>query len=577
MRLKDIISEGTFSRGSLEKVLTNVASLLQNQLGVYLDRVGGAGRTYEIDGVAGSRAAIYIIKGTTKAISLAWLPTSSTGLRVTTIDLWRNFNFYSIPDFTISLPPGINFVQLMDTVVSVIKNPKPGEVELLAPHKQVDEMASRTTIEDFAKMVLSRYGKDKIGNLSWVDIQTVATENDVQVPTMVRLDRTYKVKPNIWTLEPALGASVAPDTSMNDFAKQTGAQTAEPEMMDTDVASLASIKTMSRMASKGKLHVMGRNSQGHFYKVPNIEHVLSQMERMIERIKQFEPDGGLGMEEQYDDLKEKVRLVAGEQARYIRSVLITGMPSSGKSHTIMNTLKEMGLIEGEDFTVLKGKVTTYTLHRTLVENHDRLTVFDDCDSVWKDANAVNILKAALDTGDVREITYNVGRTLNTASMTREERDEIVNMVALKLKGKWEEPETQGDDEDENYSFEQSGKKEKEAFDGDISGVKLPNKIDFKGKIIFISNLDESELDEAVKTRAFIVNLNFKSLEMLNFIDKIKGKIRHSISEEQKQEVIDFIRDLYTTGRLRRQVNFRLIQQAFDLRTTSNWQRLIASL
>jgi len=80
------------------------------------------------------------------------------------------------------------------------------------------------------------------------------------------------------------------------------------------------------------------------------------------------------------------------------------------------------------------------------------------------------------------------------------------------------------------------------------------------------------------TRAFAINMNFSSGEMLDYIDKIKGHLRTpNLSDEQKQEVMDFLRDLYTTGKLKRQVNFRLVQQAFDLRLASNWKRLVSML
>jgi hypothetical protein len=107
---------------------------------------------------------------------------------------------------------------------------------------------------------------------------------------------------------------------------------------------------------------------------------------------------------------------------------------------------------------------------------------------------------------------------------------------------------------------------------------LPNKIDFKGRIIFISNMAEEDWDTAIISRAFYMNMDFRSDEMIDYIDKIKQHIKTpSLSEEEKQEVMDYIRDLYVTGKLKRDVNFRLVQQAFDLRLTSNWKKMIAML
>ena len=42
----------------------------------------------------------------------------------------------------------------------------------------------------------------------------------------------------------------------------------------------------------------------------------------------------------------------------------------------------------------------------LYENRDKLVIFDDCDSVFADELALNILKAALDSGKTRKICWN---------------------------------------------------------------------------------------------------------------------------------------------------------------------------
>jgi hypothetical protein len=49
------------------------------------------------------------------------------------------------------------------------------------------------------------------------------------------------------------------------------------------------------------------------------------------------------MEEQYNQLDKKVELVAGGKASFIKSLLITGMPSSGKTFRVMKTIKEARL------------------------------------------------------------------------------------------------------------------------------------------------------------------------------------------------------------------------------------------
>jgi hypothetical protein len=57
------------------------------------------------------------------------------------------------------------------------------------------------------------------------------------------------------------------------------------------------------------------------------------------------------------------------------------------------------------FTQIKGFSTAKNMFRTLYENNGSTIIFDDCDSILKDAIAINILKAALDSYDKRVITW----------------------------------------------------------------------------------------------------------------------------------------------------------------------------
>jgi len=45
---------------------------------------------------------------------------------------------------------------------------------------------------------------------------------------------------------------------------------------------------------------------------------------------------------------------------------------------------------------MKGKSSPFGLYSTLYMNRNKLIVFDDMDSVFKDTDTVNMLKAALD-------------------------------------------------------------------------------------------------------------------------------------------------------------------------------------
>ena len=75
----------------------------------------------------------------------------------------------------------------------------------------------------------------------------------------------------------------------------------------------------------------------------------------------------------------------------------------------------MGLRESYDFVHFKGRATAAGLFITLYENSDKIIVLDDCDSVFKDDDAVNILKGALDSYDTRKISYITTKALKMSS------------------------------------------------------------------------------------------------------------------------------------------------------------------
>ena len=87
------------------------------------------------------------------------------------------------------------------------------------------------------------------------------------------------------------------------------------------------------------------------------------------------------------------------------SAIVTGEGGLGKSHTIMGALEKRGWQEGTQYVVVKGYATPKALYGTLWEHRDKTIIFDDCDSVLKDAVSLNLLKGALDSYDKRTISW----------------------------------------------------------------------------------------------------------------------------------------------------------------------------
>jgi hypothetical protein len=173
------------------------------------------------------------------------------------------------------------------------------------------------------------------------------------------------------------------------------------------------------------------------------------------------------------------------------SLVITGMAGVGKTHLVKETLKQMGLRESYDFEHFKGKATAAGLYMTLYANSDKIVVLDDCDSVFKDDDAVNILKAALDSYDTRQISY---------ISTRPLKDEF--------------------------------------------GEPIPTRFEFTGKIIFISNINQSKLDEAIRSRSFVADISMNTEQMFLRMEQLMNTIESKIPMPAKQQALAIMKALH---------------------------------
>ena len=460
----------------------------------------------------------------------------------------------------------------------------------------------RTTDVEFKAMAVAAFG-DRSAALSLTDLIKISDDNGVQIPASIRGNTNLKVDAHHWNLSGKAPGEADVDASVsNDLG--VSVEKSEPSPEYADLLRLSKAKEVRRLTGLGRLYLFGRKpGSGAFFRVQGFEEYSAQLERMLSR--ELEAKGDQTMEEQYSLLQDKVELVAGGKSSYVKSLLVTGEPSSGKTYNISMTIKKLGLVEGQDYIVKKGRITVLSMYRTLIEQIDGLVVFDDCDSVVEDKNGINMLKGALDTDPVREISYDVRGTVNTASLSADVRAEYASRLSKALRYVETSEDTEffraflakvglltkilksvkkkkNTDQDEDGIDDEYEEDESDTTEADLIlnyvRTHLPNKIDFKGRIIFISNMTEDEWDSAILSRAFYQNMSFRSDEMLDFIDRIKGSMHTpGLTEDQKQEVIDFIRDLYTTGKLRRSINFRLIQQGFDLRLVTSWKQILSQM
>jgi hypothetical protein len=184
------------------------------------------------------------------------------------------------------------------------------------------------------------------------------------------------------------------------------------------------------------------------------------------------------------------------------SAVITGEGGLGKTYTVTKTLEANGYKDISDlgefqvgsiintrkcFTTVKGYSTAKGLYRTLFENNKSIIVFDDCDAVLKDPVALNLLKGALDSYGKRIISWNA----------------------------------------------------------DMRDDDLPRSFEFTGRVIFISNMDQEKIDQAIRSRSMMIDLSMsldQKIDRMEYIAK-SDEFLPEYDAKIKTDALSLIREI----------------------------------
>lgn len=208
--------------------------------------------------------------------------------------------------------------------------------------------------------------------------------------------------------------------------------------------------------------------------------------------------------------------------------------NTGKTQTVERSLAEAGLSDGNGYIKISGTASAAGIYRTMYHHRDQIILFDDCDSALMDGQeGRNLIKNATNTAPIRKLMWAKQSSFiydpDRATMRNEE-------------------------------------------DPDMA----PSHFNFSGKVIFISNMDLNKLDpdRALRTRAFILNINPSNDEMVSYMEKILHKVhvQQPISASEREEVMDVIRDLTSKNSF----SLRLLQRGLTLRASGieNWAELL---
>jgi len=220
-----------------------------------------------------------------------------------------------------------------------------------------------------------------------------------------------------------------------------------------------------------------------------------------------------------------VKMVAKGQTA---SCVITGEGGLGKSFTVMKALRDAGLKDVSElpigevipprgcFRVVKGFSTAKGLYRILFENQNSIIVFDDCDSILKDPDALNLLKGALDSYDKRYITWNTS----------------------------------------------------------INDDGLPRSFEFKGGVVFVSNMAADKISQAIRSRAMNVDLSMTTDQKIERMETImrSDEFMYDVPMPFKMESLDLIRKNKDTAS---EISLRTLINVTKIRNSgnSNWASL----
>ena len=203
--------------------------------------------------------------------------------------------------------------------------------------------------------------------------------------------------------------------------------------------------------------------------------------------------------ERFDMLRDMTKAVKKGD---VRAMIVSGPPGVGKSHGVeevldrYNTLQTLG--GSKKYDVVKGAMSPIGLYVKLFnyKDKDNVIVFDDCDAIFEEPLALNILKAALDSKKKRTIHWNT----------------------------------------DSFKLRNEG---------------VPDSFEFQGSAIFITNLNFGDIKskkikshlEALESRCHYMDLTISTEreKMLRIKQVIQDGMlnEYNLSDDVKEEILDF--------------------------------------
>lgn len=444
-KFTEFLTEAAVSNKNLEKTMQIFQKYMQKKIGQPMFRFGGAGY-FTLD-VKNGVGALFIYEKV-KALRINYIKGE-----ITSVSLWKKYKVGKKADMTIILN-GANLLKALEEIVEIITSGSKSSVTVFEENFKLTEDAllaemakSKVSPEDFYTMLV-KAGVD-IKRVSGLEAREVAASNNVSVPgafNKLKVVASEKVNNKKVDYHDA--------TALKNPEKIPGGKTIIVTSGDAGMTVPEDNKRFDDLEKKGNI----------FGEEPETPATMEELKKRVGTL--------------FYKMSKLVTFVT-RGLRY--GLIIYGGPGIGKTFVVTKTLKE----EGVKYTTIKGKITTSKVYETLFMNREitDIILFDDTDSIWNDADAANVLKAALDSYEVRLVSWNSARTMNVSKMGKEQKEDYIDSI------------------DQDYMINGSSDK------------KLPSEFEFKGKIIFISNLPRDKFDSAVLTRVAQIDMDMTTEEI----------------------------------------------------------------
>ena len=245
--------------------------------------------------------------------------------------------------------------------------------------------------------------------------------------------------------------------------------------------------------------------------------------------------------------------------------LLCGTSGIGKSFLVEEILEEeFNYRRDLNYIVYKGTMSEAGLFTVIRKNPNKILILDDCDSVWGSDNALNLLKGGLDSTvpkvNKKKFIHELKYVIRSEDGLEEDNQEVYtvyiddahtqeeckNLFNKRIKTILSSESDKKEDTQNIYDIVEINEVESEFIKPKRFVSKITSRkkqefpIEFKGKIIFVSNWELDQFDINLKNRIKMCSFSLNREELVFYIKSISDKLMPQIKDiSVKNRVLDY--------------------------------------